>query len=352
MNARRTQSVTNPISSFVLDIEPFFCKQAVVYADIGASDGSSFQAMLGTGLSVDRAVLIEADPKVFVRLQENVAARNRDDKFTCLNLAISDQRTSLPKRDTQATGIAVSGAKVISVAAGADADPNPHFEVEARRFDDLANLFPDGHVSILRINAEGQEAEVLRSCQSMLAARAVDVLYIEAGVTADSPQQSHFRDIDDVVTAHGYHLFRIYEPTHAWIDDLPVLQRFNVAYVSPAITAVFPATMTRELSRLRGQLVASEENAVTLAGQRDSARAEVEKQAVALQERFEEIALLTRSFEVAIAERDSARANSPKKAEALSTKPADIANRRKHRLLIGGLLFYILALAAAIPFII
>jgi FkbM family methyltransferase len=340
------------------DIEPFFFKRAVIYADVGANDGGTFEAVLASGLSIDRAVLIEANPKIFARLQETVAARNQKAKFSCLNLAMSDKRSVVRLRDMEDMSRIVPGTEETSQEADSGALADRHFAVEAGRFDDLADMFPDGHVSILKIDVEGHEREVLRGCEAMLAAHAIDVLYIEAGVSADNPQQTYFRDIDDIVLGHGYRLFRIYEQTHEWIEDSPVLRRFNVAYLSPAIVARYPMTVTRELSRLRKQLEASEKTIATLTADRDTARAELEQLSASLKERFEEIAFLTRSVETLMEERDAARAagrTAPvvaKSSPVAAKKPAMTnGERRNIRLVIVGALLYTLAMVVVLAVI-
>lgn len=344
MRALRVLTSSDPISNFLSDIEPFFSEQTVIFAEVGAGDGSTFAAVLDIGLSVDRAVLIEADPKVFVLLQKAVAARNHEDRFTCLNLRMFDQQTVVRLPDRQDIIRAFPGTKDTSTATEADCSPGRHFEVEARRFDDLADLFPDGHVSILKIKVAGHETEVLRGCNSMLAAHAIEVLYIEAGVAADNPRQTYFRNIDDIVIAHGYRLFRIYEQTHAAAEDVPALRRFDMAYFSPAIAARYPMTVAHEMSRLRANLDSSDSNVAT-------AHAEVESLAAALKERFEEIALLTRSFESVIAERDAALNEVLRNDLARGKRSRKDPNRRKRDLVIGAILAYSIALAAASAFI-
>jgi FkbM family methyltransferase len=317
--------VKYPISAFLADIEPFFYKRAMIYADIGANDGGTFEAVLDMGFSVNRAILIEANSKIFARLQDAVAARNQKSKFTCLNLAMSDHEGIVHLRDVEDMSRIVAEALPANDAGDADALANQTFRVEARPFDTLAEMFPDGHVSLLKIDVEGHEAQVLRGCNAMLTARAVDVLYIEAGVRSDNPQQTYFREIDDLLSAQGYHLFRIYEQTQEWIEDSPALRRFYVAYFSPTFVAQFAMTMTRELARLDKELNASKASIASLTAERDAALGKIEHEAAALQDRFREIALLTKSLEAVVEERDAARATERTKAAALQDRFREIA---------------------------
>jgi FkbM family methyltransferase len=370
LSASTPVKVKNPISAFLADIEPFFFKRAMIYADIGANDGGTFEAVLNMGFSVNRAVLVEANPKIFARLQDAVAARNQAKKVTCLNLAMSDRQGAVHLRDMENMSRILAEALPADAAGDADALANQTFRVEAQPFDTLAEMFPDGHVSLLKIDVEGHETQVLRGCGAMLAARAIDVLYIEAGVSSGNPQQTYFRDIDDMMSAQGYRLFRIYEQTHEWIEDSPALRRFNVAYFSPTFEARFPMTMTRELTRLDKDLAASRATIASLTAERDAALARIERQAGALQDRFREIAFLTQSVEAIVEERDAALSklrmqaeDQKKRQDAANVQggtarakgaPQRAAGRKKGvsklGILIGGVVFYVVAIVAGLAY--
>jgi FkbM family methyltransferase len=368
LSASTPVKVKTPVSAFLTDIKPFFFNRALIYADIGAHDGGSFEAVLDMGFSVSRAVLIEANPQTFERLQEAVAAHDKTTKVTCLNLAMSDRQGLVQLRDRTDMGPIVAETLPADAAAETGAKADHHVQIEARPFDTLADLFPDGHVSILKIDVEGHETQVLRGCGAMLAAEAIDVLYIDTGMRSDDPEQSDFRSIDDSLAAHGYRLFRIYEQTHEWIADSPALRRFCVAYFSPKFEARFPMTMTQELTRLGKELEAKSETITSLTAERDAALARIERQAATLQDRFREIAFLTQSVEAIIEERDAALSKlrmqaeeKKKRAEAADAQggtarvqgaPQKTARKKKGisnlGILVGGLVFYVVAIVAGL----
>lgn len=62
--------------------------------DVGANCGVISIGMLATG-EVERAIAIEPAPKNFAMLRENIAANGFDERFTCLNFAVADQRAEL-----------------------------------------------------------------------------------------------------------------------------------------------------------------------------------------------------------------------------------------------------------------
>ncbi len=62
--------------------------------DIGANNGVISIGMLAQG-EFEHAIAIEPDPRNFVMMQENIAANELGSRFTCLNVAASDQRSEL-----------------------------------------------------------------------------------------------------------------------------------------------------------------------------------------------------------------------------------------------------------------
>lgn len=67
----------------------------------------------------------------------------------------------------------------------------------------------------------------------------------------DTTQQVYYRKIEDALHAHGYRLFRVYEQTHEWPTDNPLLRRVNLCFMSGAFAASHPYRLSRELFRVR-----------------------------------------------------------------------------------------------------
>ena len=62
--------------------------------DVGANNGVISIGMLATG-EFERAIAVEPDPRNYALLEGNVEANDFGERFTCLNVAASDQRTEL-----------------------------------------------------------------------------------------------------------------------------------------------------------------------------------------------------------------------------------------------------------------
>ncbi|HVH03852.1 MAG TPA: FkbM family methyltransferase, partial [Amaricoccus sp.] len=272
------------IAEFLADIEPFFYRVPITYVDVGAHHGDIFRELAASGLHLHEAHLVEPSPTAFAALE--ATARGLDAPGTrCHRLALAE----------------APGAAAAAGAPGAEAGT---FEVESTTLDALARTFAAPRISLLKIDVEGYEPQVLAGAAGLLAARAIDMIYVEAGMNPDGRQQAYYRDIEDLLRGHGYRLFRIYEQMHEWLDDSPLLRRVNLAFMSADFAQRHPFRLSRELAALRRDRAGL--RAALMAEQ--TARAEAEaglaeagaaaaRQAASLEARFAELAALTALLE-------------------------------------------------------
>ena len=120
------------------------------------------------------------------------------------------------------------------------------FEVDCSTLEVLAKEITERHISLLKVDVEGYEVEVLAGGKRLLVEQKIDVIYIEAGINPHGTQQRYYRFIEDTLRKHGYGLFRIYEQQHEWLDDSPLLRRVNLAFMSRKFV---PPTATRTARR-------------------------------------------------------------------------------------------------------
>ena len=279
------------LGAFLHDLEPFFYRRPLVYVDVGAHRGDIFAEICASSLKIQEAHLIEPNPMTFSALERRVVALEADRFAICHHLALSDRPGRLRLRDADTM------TKVIG-PAGEDADPDAKaFEVEARTLDALAQGFTVPHVSLLKIDVEGHEAEVLAGAQRLLEAAAIDLIYIEAGLDPEGVQQTYYRAIEDLLRPYRYRLFRIYEQTHEWLNDSPLLRRANFAFMSAAFAERNPFLLSRDLMTLRKEKLALETALTARRAEIAVLTAETTRLDVSLTARFAEIAELTRILE-------------------------------------------------------
>lgn len=285
-----TIQANTQIRDFINDIVPIFRGRDVFIADVGAHVGSTFAAFYQSPLKVNRACLFEANPKNFEKLEQCVAQLDAGEHATCLHIAVSDKAGKVILHDMQDMSRIIGSDPQL-----AEQGDQRVFEIDAKPLDDFRTLFPDGHISILKIDVEGHELEVFRGAQGLLADHAVEVVYVEAGIDRENAQQTHYRDVEDLLQEHGYGLFKIYEQTMEWVDDRPLLRRMNMAFVSPIVATKYPYSILKELTRLDNKLEAKNKEIDELRREvaiKNAALAETNEK---LKKAHEELAVLARA---------------------------------------------------------
>lgn len=234
-----------PSRPFLRDIEPFFQGRPFIYVDIGAHTGDTFREIWQSGLQPKRAYLFEPNPASFARLTEIVQTLEAGGAAFCNNLALGAEAGRLRLYDDDTM------THVVGAAAGGEEPGQQHFVVEARRLDDLAAEFVTRHVSLLKIDVEGHESEVLAGAAGLLAAQDIDMVYIEVGFDPESKAQTYYRRVEDLLAGHGYQLFKIYEQKNEWLEDSPLLRRVNMAFMSRRFAEGTPFRLSKDLFALR-----------------------------------------------------------------------------------------------------
>ena len=234
---------------FLEDVTPFFYRRALVYVDVGAFSGSLFGILQKSKLTVREAHLIEPNPESFALLKANAQPNTPSQTVSLYNLAISNTSDVVRMHASRTMTRVVADSETPTFAA-AEADSDS-FEAKTSTLDEMSAIFLNQHVSILKVDVEGHEPKVLEGATKLFENQRVDILYIEAGADKNSVQQCHYRIIDDIMERYGYRLFRIYEQTHQWTEDLPTLRRMNLAYMSPRFAANNPYRLSRELLETR-----------------------------------------------------------------------------------------------------
>jgi FkbM family methyltransferase len=140
--------------------------------DVGANIG--YMSLLWTAQSAEaRAIAIEASPRVFPRLQANVAANQLMERVTTLNVAAGREPGSVPfdlgpEEQTGWGGLAGSSS------AGT-------INVDVVRLDVL--LKDEPQIDVLKIDVEGADAWVLMGAEKLLRRRVVREIWFEENLS-------------------------------------------------------------------------------------------------------------------------------------------------------------------------
>lgn len=175
-------------------------------------------------IKLREAHLIEPNPESYQKLQE-VVKDSKLQSFNTYHIAISNSPGSAKFK------AAKSMTKRVRIDIPLDMTTNI-FEVECRRLDEMAELFTDGRINLMKLDVEGEELDALKSADHLLKTQKIDMLYVEVGLNQTGTQQTYFGDLDALLQSYGYRVFKIYEQKNEWIDDSPLLRRCNVAYMS------------------------------------------------------------------------------------------------------------------------
>ncbi|WP_181408155.1 FkbM family methyltransferase [Pararhizobium mangrovi] len=233
------------MDDFFKDMRPFFHRRALIYVDVGAHHGMAYQSLAEAGFDILEAHLIEPDPQNFEAL--TVLQGGEGSRVVLHNFASG--------RGPGSARLRSAGALSRIVTADEDGNCDPLLvEVDVVSLDTLSQSFASKHISILKIDVETYDEEVLAGAHELLSQGRVDVVYVEAGIDQASAQNSYYRRIEDLLNGYDYGLFRIYEQHGEWIEDDPLMRRLNLAFMSRSFAEKNPYRLVNELYAARNQV--------------------------------------------------------------------------------------------------
>ena len=92
------------------------------------------------------------------------------------------------------------------------------------------------HIDYLKIDAEGHDLEVLKGFDEMLVQHNIDFVQVEAAMAPSQPGFISYPEFSDYLLARDYCLFRF---TNQSSDDLPILMRADVVFISRAAAEIY-----------------------------------------------------------------------------------------------------------------
>lgn len=88
------------------------------------------------------------------------------------------------------------------------------------------------HISLLKVDTEGADLEVLKGACRMLKEQKIGFIEVEAGMNPDNVYHVPFEDLKHYLERFDYSLFGIYEQVNEWPTNRPHLRRSNPVFIS------------------------------------------------------------------------------------------------------------------------
>jgi FkbM family methyltransferase len=117
------------------------------------------------------------------------------------------------------------------VVSDKTADPSSTEAIQAYSGDEFCEARGIVRISLLKIDTEGHDLQVLRGFHRMLLQQKIDVVEVEAGMNPENVKHVPFSVFLNFLEPMGYRLFRIYDQAFER-KSRPMLRRSNPAFVS------------------------------------------------------------------------------------------------------------------------
>ncbi len=189
--------------------------------DIGANEGQSALQFAG---DFPKAKIHSFEPAT--RIYEKLRAKTAHlPNVQCHNYAIG--------AETSEKQFVVKNLVSHIMAADESVTGQELQTVQVRRLSEVSEQLAD-RISLLKIDTEGHDFEVLLGGESLFDTASVDLVIVEAGLYPENDRHVPMRRFQDWFEERGYCLFGIYEQTHEFTGE-PLLRRGNVAFISPEV---------------------------------------------------------------------------------------------------------------------
>ncbi|WP_339694059.1 FkbM family methyltransferase [uncultured Parasphingorhabdus sp.] len=107
--------------------------------------------------------------------------------------------------------------------------------VQISTVDNFSRESQINHISILKLDVEGSETDVLFGATSYLTELKIDCVFVECSLNPDNNWHVHLDEIRAILEPLGYRIFKIYDQVSEFFTNQPHLRRADVAFISPKI---------------------------------------------------------------------------------------------------------------------
>lgn len=199
-----------------------------VVFDVGANIGQSAAKYL-IWFPTAKVFSFEPAAATFIKLRETFKESKR---VHCFQLAFSSAEGEglFVAEAISETSHLLPAAKPVP-----DSSPNEYEKVCVRRIDCFCRENGISRISLLKVDTEGGDLEVLKGAADMLAQQRVDLVDVEAGMNCHNAKHVSLECLKAYLESKKYYLFGIYEQVGEWIVRSPHLRRANLVFASQRV---------------------------------------------------------------------------------------------------------------------
>jgi len=111
-------------------------------------------------------------------------------------------------------------------------------EVSVETLSDFFRNNSLSNISLLKIDTEGYDLEVLKGSLDLLSNDKIDFINVEVSMNKFNSFHVSFEDVNNFLATYNYSIFGIYDQIHDFKIKKPILRRVNVMYVSNSVSQI------------------------------------------------------------------------------------------------------------------
>lgn len=193
--------------------------------DVGANVGQSAKRFLDD-FRESNIYCFEPVSETFRRLQDYL---NGNDRVHCFQLALgsSSGKEKMVLQGNSTMSFLLGRSKELP----SNEDVTTEY-VDIVTLDEFCSARTIVKINYLKIDAEGEDLEVLKGADNMLGEQQIDFVQVEAGMNPGNKRHVPFETLKDYLESRDYFLFGIYEQVSELPTKEPHLRRTDPVFVS------------------------------------------------------------------------------------------------------------------------
>lgn len=206
------QAKTMPVGTdYATDLVEKIGLQPNTIFDIGANIGQTVDFY--QNIYPNAKILgFEPIPKTYAKLEAHCSEKSN---VNCYNFAFGEKAETMKiKVVKDETSVLNSLNDDFQSNLSSDSESYEEVEIKVDTLDDFVKREGIQQIDLLKIDTEGYEVPVLKGASNLLGSGKVSAIICEAGFMRSNTRNTYFGDINDILEAHGYALFGMYEMGH------------------------------------------------------------------------------------------------------------------------------------------